>query len=143
MPNPSTPAIATDCVVIDHDKRILFVRRKNSPFEGMLALPGGFLNVGETVEDGCRREVREETAVELGELTLVGVYSDPVRDPRHHTVSIAFLASVERRNATAGDDAEDAIWMSGVDPTDLAFDHGQIVADGLWLLAAVKLPSVG
>lgn len=143
MPSPSTPAIESDCVVIDQDQRILLVRRKHPPFDGMLALPGGFVEIGETVEDACRREVLEETAVHIDKLTLVGVYSDPHRDPRGHTISVAFLASVDRASATAGDDAADVVWVSRVDTTDLAFDHGQIISDGFWLLASVKLPSVG
>ncbi len=101
MPIPTTPAIVTDCVIVDQDKRILLVKRKNPPFEGQLALPGGCVDVGETVEDGCRREVREETSVEVADLRLVGVYSDPHRDPRGHIASNAFLTTVDQAEAMA------------------------------------------
>jgi len=81
MPRPITPLIAVDCVVLDPEERILLIRRGHEPFQGKYALPGGFVEVGETVEDACRRELMEETSVKLGKLTLVGVFSDPSRDP--------------------------------------------------------------
>jgi 8-oxo-dGTP diphosphatase len=130
MPLPQTPALTTDCVVFDPAGRVLLVRRKNEPFAGGYALPGGFVEIGETVEAACRREVREETGVELGELTLVGIYSDPKRDPRGHTVSIAYAtllpdAAVPR----AGSDATSAEWVTEWRALPLAFDHSRIVAD--------------
>ena len=81
MPSPKTPALATDCVVFDAQGRVLLIRRGNPPFKGKYALPGGFVDVGETVEDACRRELMEETGVKAGRLELIGVYSDPKRDP--------------------------------------------------------------
>ena len=69
---------------------MLLIRRKHDPYAGCYALPGGFVEIGETVEAACRREAREETGIEVGELRLVGVYSDPSRDPRGHTVSVAY-----------------------------------------------------
>lgn len=131
MPLPTTPALTTDCVVVDQNQRVLLIRRKNPPFAGQLALPGGFVDEGETVEDACRRELREETGVEVAALVLVGVYSDPTRDPRGHTVSVAFLARVDLVEAHAGDDAEEAAWMADVQDLDLAFDHNRIVEDAL------------
>jgi 8-oxo-dGTP diphosphatase len=129
MPLPKTPALTADCVVIDARNRVLLVRRKNPPFKGKYALPGGFVDIGETVEDGCRRELREETGLKAGKLQLIGVYSDPKRDPRGHTCSIAFLLRVNRAKATAGDDAEAAEWVSDWSALDLAFDHAKILAD--------------
>jgi 8-oxo-dGTP diphosphatase len=127
---PKTPALTVDCVIHDPDGRVLLIRRKNEPFEGAFALPGGFVDIGETVEAGCRREVREETGLEVAELTLVGVYSDPGRDPRGHTVSAAFLARLPAAMPPrAGDDAEAAEWVADWRGEALAFDHAQILED--------------
>ena len=129
MPFTKTPALTTDCVVVDAKQRVLLVRRKNPPFKGKYALPGGFVDVGETVEDACRRELEEETGVEVGRLTLLGVYSDPSRDPRGHTCSIVFLARVARATPKAGDDAAAAEWVENWSRLELAFDHAKILAD--------------
>lgn len=135
MPLPKTPALTVDCVIFDPVGRVLLVRRKNEPFAGSHALPGGFVEIGETIEAACRREVREEAGVELGELTLVGVYSDPKRDPRGHTVSIAYAtvlpdAAVPR----AGSDAASAEWVTEWRSLRLAFDHARIIADAAAML---------
>lgn len=134
MPAPKTPLLAVDCVVFDSENRVLMIRRKNAPFKGAYALPGGFVDVGETVEAAARRELREETAVRPGKLALIGVYSDPRRDPRGHTCSVAFLAKVKRATATAGDDAASVAWVANPRRAKLAFDHHKIVADALRLL---------
>jgi 8-oxo-dGTP diphosphatase len=129
MPLPRTPALTADCVVVDARRRVLLVRRKNPPFKGMYALPGGFVDIGETVEEACRRELLEETGVRAGKLQLLGVYSDPKRDPRGHTCSVAFLARLGRATAKAGDDAAAAEWVEEWSKVQLAFDHAQILAD--------------
>jgi 8-oxo-dGTP diphosphatase len=129
MPFPATPALTTDCVVFDERGCVLLVRRGNEPFKGSYALPGGFVDVGERVEDGCRRELSEETGLHVGELRLIGVYSDPGRDPRGHTCSIAYLARVGRADVKAGDDAAAAEWVADWRREKLAFDHAQIIAD--------------
>src|SRR5262245_61663020 len=103
MALPRTPLLTVDCVVVDADGRVLLVRRRNPPFKGQLALPGGFVKIGETVEAACRREVCEETGIELRKLRLVSVYSDPARDPRGHICSVAFLGTARRAKITAGD----------------------------------------
>jgi len=127
---PKTPALTVDCVIFDRKARVLLIRRKNDPFKGAFALPGGFVDLGETVEAGCRREVREETGLDVGDLQLVGVYSDPDRDPRGHTVSVAFLARLPAAPApVAGDDAASAAWVGDWRVETLAFDHAQILAD--------------
>jgi len=130
MASPKTSLLTTDCVVFDREGRILLIRRKNEPFRGAFALPGGFVDIGETVEAACRREVLEETGITIGALRLVGVYSDPGRDPRGHTVSIAYMARVPpATRPRAGSDAEDAQWLGDWHNLDLAFDHAQIIAD--------------
>jgi 8-oxo-dGTP diphosphatase len=129
MPFPATPALTTDCVVFDERGCVLLIRRGNEPFKGSYALPGGFVDVGERVEDGCRRELSEETGLHVGELRLIGVYSDPGRDPRGHTCSVAYLAQVGRAAVTAGDDAAAAEWVADWRREKLAFDHAQIIAD--------------
>lgn len=130
MASPKTPLLTTDCVVFDREGRILLIRRKNEPFRGAFALPGGFVEIGETVEAACRREVLEETGITIGALHLVGVYSDPGRDPRGHTVSIAYMARVPpATRPQAGSDAEDAQWLGDWHNLDLAFDHAHIIAD--------------
>jgi 8-oxo-dGTP diphosphatase len=127
---PKTPALTTDCVIFDSAGRILLIRRKHEPFQGSFALPGGFVDIGETTEAGCRREVLEEAGLRLGALELVGVYSNPERDPRGHTVSVAYLARLpEGAVPSAGDDAEAAQWVEDWRKVNLAFDHAQIVAD--------------
>lgn len=133
MPKPKTPLLTVDCVIIDAEGRILFVRRRNPPFKGRLALPGGFVDIGETVESAARREVMEETGVAVRKIALVGVYSDPRRDPRGHTCSVAFLARVRKAKAKAGDDAAAVVWLKSPRGRKLAFDHTRIVADALRL----------
>lgn len=133
MRKPVTPLLTVDCVLLDAAMRLLLVRRKYPPFEGEFALPGGFVQVGETVEAACKRELLEETGVRAGKLRLIGVYSDPRRDPRGHSCSVAFLARVRTARATAGDDAADALWVADWRRIALAFDHRKILNDGLAL----------
>jgi 8-oxo-dGTP diphosphatase len=134
MPAPKTPLLTTDCVAVDAQGRVLLVRRGHPPFKGKHALPGGFVDVGETVEEACRRELEEETGVKARRLQLIGVYSDPKRDPRAHTCSVAFLARVGRATARAGDDAAAAEWIEDWSRLELAFDHARILGDALRLL---------
>lgn len=129
MALPKTPLLTTDCVICDREGRVLLIRRKYEPFKGAYALPGGFVDVGETVEAACRREVLEETGLKVDELHLVGVYSDPGRDPRGHTVSIAYLTNLPLApSPAAGSDAEAAQWVKDWRSLDLAFDHAKIIA---------------
>jgi len=134
MPLPPTPALSVDAVVIDARGFVLLVRRGHPPFKGCFALPGGFVEVGETVEDAVRRELWEETGVRAGRLTLIGVYSDPRRDQRGHTCSVAFLARVRRATARPGDDAAAVAWVDRWRRVPLAFDHAQILGDAQRLL---------
>lgn len=138
MTRPVTPLLAVDCVVLDTLGRVLLIRRGNAPFLDRYALPGGFVEVGETVEDACRREVAEETGVALGELDLVGVYSDPRRDPRAHCVSVAFLARVGNSVPVAGSDAAAAEFVEDWRGVALAFDHATILADAMGRTTGAK-----
>ena len=129
MAGPETPKIMVDIVIPDEDGRVLLIRRGTDPYEGMWALPGGFMEVGETIEDAAVREAREETSLSIELVRLVGVYSDPDRDPRGHNVSVAFLARAEGEPSAATDADE----VSMLDPgaTELAFDHQKIISDAL------------
>ena len=129
MTLPRTPALATDCVVFDPVGRVLLIRRGHEPSTGKHALPGGFVKIGETVMSACRREVREETGIDVATITLVGVYSDIDRDPRGHIVSVAFMAELaDETRPRVGSDAMIAEWVDMRD-VDLAFDHARILAD--------------
>ena len=105
-PNGELPKTADarlrDCVIFDPEGRVLLIRRGQPPYAGAYALPGGFVEIGETVEAACRRERLEETGIEVGALRLVGVYSDPARDPRGHTVSVAYGTELPARRAPGG-----------------------------------------
>jgi len=139
------PWVAADCVVFDYRDRLLLIRRKHEPFKGQYALPGGFIEIGETTEDAARRELQEETGVRGETLRLIGVYSDPKRDPRHHCISIAYLTIVQDAAVVAGDDAAAAEFVADWHGLSLAFDHNKILQDALALLAlrtAVKPPLI-
>lgn len=136
MPEIVTPKLASDCVVF-LPGGLLLIRRGVPPFEGGYALPGGFMEIGETVEAGCARELEEETGLAVAPemLRLVGVYSDPNRDPRGHCVSVAFTARLDRGEPRAGDDAAAVEVVPDWRSVTMAFDHAQIVSDAerLWL----------
>lgn len=138
MPLPATPALTVDCIVVDAEQRVLLVRRKHEPFKDAYALPGGFVDVGESVEDACRRELREETGVTARKLRLVGVYSDPRRDPRGHTCSVVFLTRVGRVAAQAADDAAAVAWVPLAARRRMAFDHSRILNDARRILRGLQ-----
>jgi 8-oxo-dGTP diphosphatase len=128
---PKTPLLTVDCVVFDRAGRLLLIRRAGAPFKGRYALPGGFVDIGETVEAAALRELKEETGVDGKIIRLIGVYSNPKRDPRGHTVSAAFLIRPHSTKAAGGDDAASAAFIENWRTQKLAFDHNQIVADAL------------
>ena len=125
------PALTVDAIVFDDQERLLLIRRKYPPFSGQFALPGGFVEYGETIEAAARRELLEETGMIALTQHLIGVYSHPDRDPRGHTVSIAFLITVETNRPIASDDAATAEFIADWKALPLAFDHNKIVADAL------------
>lgn len=124
------PSLTVDGIVLLND-RLILIRRKNPPFEGQYALPGGFVELGETVESAVIREVREETGLLTKVKRLVGVYSDPDRDPRGHTVSVVFELDVIGGELRAGDDAASAEAFDPDNLPELAFDHEKIIQDFL------------
>ncbi|MCX7358185.1 MAG: NUDIX hydrolase [Alphaproteobacteria bacterium] len=134
MSKPVTPLLTVDCVVFDKADRLLLIRRAHEPFTDRYALPGGFVDVGETAEAAALRELKEETGVDGQIVRLIGVYSEPSRDPRGHTVSAAFLISAEGAIPHAGDDAAAAAFMADWRELSYAFDHAQIIADARKLL---------
>jgi len=111
---------------------VLLIQRGEPPFMGEWALPGGFVEEGEIVAAAAARELAEETGTEAEDLSLIGVYSTPGRDPRGWTVSIAYLLELDSELAVQGDDDASAARWFGVDGLPpLAFDHAQIVSDAL------------
>lgn len=131
MAGPETPKLMVD-VVIPSERGVVLIRRGSEPYQGQWALPGGFVEVGETVEEAAVREAAEETGLAVEVARLVGVYSDPGRDPRGHNVSVAFLARVLSGELAAATDASEAALL---DPSsvELAFDHRRILDDALSL----------
>ena len=125
------PSVTVDIVLFCRTTRraeVLLIKRARPPFKGYWALPGGFVDEGESLEEAAARELKEETGLSGVRLQQVGAFGDPGRDPRGHTVSIAFAALLENRTeAKADDDAEDAQWHSVARPPRLAFDHKKIL----------------
>ncbi len=134
MAGPETPKIMVD-VVIPSERGIVLIRRASDPFGGRWALPGGFVEVGETAESAAAREAAEETGLAVELARLVGVYSDPARDPRGHNVSVAFLARVVGGDLVAATDAAEVAVLDP-DSAELAFDHRSIIADAVGGTAA-------
>lgn len=122
------PALTVDAVITDIERGVVLILRGNPPFQGQWALPGGFVDIGETCEAACVREVREETGLEVEIVELVGVFSDPDRDPRGHTVSVTYLCNPVGGELAGGDDAAGARWFDELHGIDLAFDHDLILA---------------
>ncbi len=126
-------ALTVDSVVFGRSSSgvsLLLVRRKAPPFAGAWALPGGFVELDETLEQAARRELLEETGVKLARLDQLHAFDAVDRDPRERVISIAHVAVVdmEDHRAQAGDDASEVGWFSLTELPELAFDHAQIIA---------------
>ncbi len=127
-PAQTHPWIAADGVILVEGKLVAVIRR-NPPFQGMPALPGGFVELGETAEEAVVRELHEETNLETRVVRLVGVYSDPARDPRGHTIAVAYALERTGGELLAGDDAKAITLLDPDALPPMAFDHAKIVAD--------------
>ncbi len=122
-------------VILERDSTILMVRRKKDPFKDYLSLPGGFVNEGETVEEAMKREAMEETSLEVHPIDILGVYSDPTRDPRKHIMTTVFIGIIISGEIRAGNDAASTEWikLTNIEQQQVAFDHSQILRDyKLW-----------
>jgi 8-oxo-dGTP diphosphatase len=130
MNRPQTPLLSVDVVIelLDAPGQVVLIERRHPP--SGWALPGGFVDVGETVEHAAVREAQEETGLEVTLVALLGVYSEPSRDPRGHTVSVVYVGRAHGQ-PQGGDDARTARSFDPQTPPPLAFDHGRIMADYL------------
>jgi 8-oxo-dGTP diphosphatase len=124
------PSVTADGIVIKNNE-IVLIRRGREPYMGSYALPGGFLDYGESLEDCVVREVLEETGLKTEIVELVGVYSAPDRDPRGHFITAVYHLKPIGGNLRAGDDAKDAEWTPLDRLPKFAFDHGKIIQDFL------------
>jgi len=141
MPRPVTPQIAVDAIIEMSDRAarpIVLIERKNPPYGW--AIPGGFVDVGETLEHACRREMLEETSLQVTLTALFGVYSDPARDRRGHTVSVIYTASATGEPRAADDAAALALFDPANIEVELAFDHADILRDYLHYRRTGELP---
>ena len=121
------PLVTVDIIIEIDDRGIVLIERKNPPHGW--ALPGGFVDYGERLEDAAMREAKEETSLDVQLIEQLHTYSDPRRDPRHHTVSTVFIATA-RGIPRGGDDAKRAqIFTEENLPSPLVFDHAQILSD--------------
>lgn len=130
------PAVTTDCVVFgldEDDLKVLLIQRDIPPFEGRWALPGGFVRVGESVDDCARRELEEETGLKRVYLEQLYTFGTPDRDPREHVITVAYYALVNLIDhpPQAATDARNAAWFSLDEVPRLAFDHKKILSTGL------------
>jgi 8-oxo-dGTP diphosphatase len=125
------PALTVDLVLVTGEDRprVLLIRRKKDPFAGSWAFPGGFVDDGERLTDAARRELKEETGLEVAEIEQLYTAGDPGRDPRGWTVTVAYLVRVEADalKPVAADDADEVGWFPADEPPPLAFDHAMIL----------------
>lgn len=127
------PSITTDIFIFDENFNFILIKRKNNPYKNHWALPGGFVEYGECVETAAIREAKEETNIDVELKDLVNVYSNPDRDPRGHTITIAYTAKGDFSTGKADSDACDIHIFSPtqLDEINLAFDHAKIIKDCL------------
>ena len=131
------PAVTVDAIVfriIDENIEVLLIKRLHAPFEGMWAIPGGFINLDETLEAAAARELEEETGIKDIDLKYFGVFGDVNRDPRQRTICIAFTGLLKHNGieANASDDAAECQWFNiNSIPEELAFDHNKIIKEAI------------
>ena len=123
-------------IIIESAGGIVLIERRNEPLGW--ALPGGFVDYGESLESAAVREAREETSLEISELRLLGCYSDPARDDRMHTISTVYIAKAQGVPRAADDALNAAIFRPDSLPERLCFDHARILADYAASLSSIK-----
>lgn len=126
-------ALTVDAIVFtqkNNEIYVLLIQRGQEPFKGKWALPGGFVNMDETLEVACIRELLEETGLEIAAMKQFKAYDAIHRDPRHRTISVVFSAEInEKKKVSGGDDAVRADWFPVTALPGLAFDHAQILSE--------------
>lgn len=129
----SNPVPTIDIILSENSNRnkVLIIKRKKDPFKDYFSLPGGFVNEGEKVEDAVRREAEEELLVKVEPTDILGVYSDPNRDPRGHIMSITFTAKITSGELKAGEGISELRWIDTNNLTNikLGFDHSKILTN--------------
>ncbi|MDQ3395282.1 MAG: NUDIX hydrolase [Bacteroidota bacterium] len=134
------PSVTVDSVVLNYNRKkieILLIERSSDPYKNHWALPGGFLDIDEPLEAGVKRELNEETGLEVKEFVQLGAYGKPDRDPRGRVISLAYLSLIKEGGTTvkAASDALEAQWFNIHElPMPLAFDHKEIIDDALEIL---------
>ena len=131
------PAVTADSVVFCNGSdglSVLLIERANDPFKGCWAFPGGFMDMEENAEDCAKRELMEETGMEVRSLEYIGTFSEVNRDPRGRTITIAYYAVVEKSDVIGADDASRAKWFPIDSIPSLAFDHEEILRTALKVL---------
>ena len=133
MANYKSPSVTADIFIFDDELNFILIKRKNNPYKDYWALPGGFVEYGESVETAAVREAKEETSIDVELKNLVNVYSEPDRDPRRHTITVAYTARGDFTKRKADSDAKEIAIFSAkkLDEIKLAFDHREIIADCL------------
>lgn len=135
------PAVTADCVVItkEAEPKVLLIQRGADPYKGCWAFPGGFMNLDETTEQCAIRELDEETGLKVTTIQQIGAYSKVDRDPRGRTITVAYLAIIDKpAQVTGQDDAAKAEWFPLSALPELAFDHADIMADANNLFSVQK-----
>ena len=135
------PAVTADCIIItrEAEPKVLLIQRRNPPFKGAWAFPGGFMDMDETTEQCAIRELEEETGLRLSDVHQIGAYSKVDRDPRGRTITVAYLAIIDEPIAVTGqDDAAKAEWWPLSDLPHLAFDHYDIMQDAIAFYKGIR-----
>lgn len=129
------PMVTVDCLIfnsLNEPAQVLLIRRNNPPFQEMWALPGGFVDMDESLEAAALRELKEETGIQLSHLEQMHAFGEPGRDPRGRNIAVVFNGFVSKTMPPkADDDASDAQWFAVNDLPDLAFDHAEIIKMGI------------
>ena len=131
---PITPLLTVDAIILYNDS-IVLIKRINEPFKDQYALPGGFVDIGETTEKAVIREAKEETNLDVKIIKLLNVYSEPSRDPRGHTVTLAYLVKGEGILMSGSDAKSIELFKYNQIPKNLAFDHNKIIHNNISVIS--------